>query len=106
MGLAAGDEAVMDAACLAVLEPDLAAMPAGLDTLVGPRGTRLSGGQVQRVAAARAVVRRPELLVFDDLSAASTWRRSERCGSGSARAGTSRASSPPTAGRCWSRPTG
>ncbi|HSR26686.1 MAG TPA: ABC transporter ATP-binding protein, partial [Candidatus Eisenbacteria bacterium] len=68
MGLAADDGAVRGAAHVAVLEPDLAAMPAGLDTLVGPRGTRLSGGQVQRVATARAVVREPELLVCDDLS--------------------------------------
>ena len=37
---------------------------------VGPRGVRLSGGQVQRAAAARAFVRDPELLVFDDLSSA------------------------------------
>ena len=42
----------------------------GLDTLVGPRGVRLSGGQVQRAAAARMFVRDPELLVFDDLSSA------------------------------------
>ena len=42
----------------------------GLETLVGPRGVRLSGGQVQRAAAARMLVRRPELLVFDDLSSA------------------------------------
>jgi len=55
---------------LSVLEPDLVALEKGLDTLVGPRGIRLSGGQVQRVAAARMFVRQPELLVFDDLSSA------------------------------------
>jgi ATP-binding cassette subfamily B protein len=54
----------------AVLEPDLAQLAAGLDTVVGPRGVRLSGGQVQRTAAARTFVRGPELLVFDDLSSA------------------------------------
>jgi len=55
---------------LAVLEPDLAHMEHGLATLVGAKGVRLSGGQVQRVAAARMFVRAPELLVFDDLSSA------------------------------------
>lgn len=53
-----------------VLEADLAALENGLDTLVGPRGVRLSGGQVQRAAAARMFVRASELLVFDDLSSA------------------------------------
>ncbi|MBI3911184.1 MAG: ABC transporter ATP-binding protein [Armatimonadetes bacterium] len=55
---------------LAVMEQDLAEMADGLDTMVGPRGVRLSGGQVQRAAAARMFVREPELLVFDDLSSA------------------------------------
>jgi ATP-binding cassette subfamily B protein len=54
----------------AVLEPDLAAMPDGLDTAIGARGVRLSGGQVQRTAAARMLVRNAELLVCDDLSSA------------------------------------
>ncbi|MBN1147444.1 MAG: ABC transporter ATP-binding protein [Anaerolineales bacterium] len=54
----------------AVLERDLLAMDAGLDTPVGPRGMRLSGGQIQRAAAARMFVRDPELLVLDDLSSA------------------------------------
>lgn len=54
----------------AVLERDVAALEHGLDTVVGPRGVRLSGGQVQRAAAARMFVREPELLVFDDLSSA------------------------------------
>ena len=54
----------------AVMEPELAALPKGLDTLIGVKGLRLSGGQIQRTAAARMFVRAPELLVFDDLSSA------------------------------------
>lgn len=54
----------------AVLERDVAAMPEGLATAVGARGVRLSGGQIQRTAAARMFVRDAELLVFDDLSSA------------------------------------
>jgi ATP-binding cassette subfamily B protein len=45
-------------------------MPDGLHTVVGARGVRLSGGQAQRAGAARALVRRPALLVVDDLSSA------------------------------------
>jgi ATP-binding cassette subfamily B protein len=55
---------------LAVMERDIEAMENGLDTLVGPKGVRLSGGQIQRASAARMFVREPELLVFDDLSSA------------------------------------
>jgi ATP-binding cassette subfamily B protein len=54
----------------AVMEKDLAALEAGMETMVGPRGVRLSGGQIQRAAAARMLVRRPALYVFDDLSSA------------------------------------
>ncbi|MCC7362426.1 MAG: ABC transporter ATP-binding protein [Anaerolineales bacterium] len=65
------DEATLEAAVwAAVLEEDVAHLEEGLDTVVGPRGVRLSGGQVQRTAAARMFVRQPELLVFDDLSSA------------------------------------
>jgi ATP-binding cassette subfamily B protein len=53
-----------------VLEHDITTLEKGLDTLVGPRGVRLSGGQVQRTAAARMIVRDAELLVVDDLSSA------------------------------------
>src|SRR6266702_8544017 len=41
-----------------------------LETLIGTRGVKLSGGQIQRTAAARMLVRDAELLVFDDLSSA------------------------------------
>jgi ATP-binding cassette subfamily B protein len=54
----------------AVLEADVRTLEGGLDTLIGPRGVKLSGGQAQRTAAARMFVREPELLVFDDLSSA------------------------------------
>ncbi|MBA3377845.1 MAG: ATP-binding cassette domain-containing protein, partial [Chloroflexia bacterium] len=54
----------------AVLDRDVAGFEAGLDTPVGTRGVRLSGGQAQRTAAARMLVREPELLVIDDLSSA------------------------------------
>jgi ATP-binding cassette subfamily B protein len=64
-----GDD-LADALRLAVLEEDVARMPEGLLTPVGARGVRLSGGQVQRMTAARALARRPDLLVLDDLSSA------------------------------------
>ena len=52
----------------AVLERDVDQLESGLETVVGPRGVKLSGGQVRRAAAARMFVRDAELLVFDDLS--------------------------------------
>ncbi|HLA24569.1 MAG TPA: ABC transporter ATP-binding protein, partial [bacterium] len=54
----------------AVMERDVEMLEKGLETVVGPRGVKLSGGQIQRTAAARMFVRRPELLVIDDLSSA------------------------------------
>jgi len=70
LGLGLDDEAVRGAARLAVLEDDLAELEAGLDTKIGARGVKLSGGQVQRAAAARMFARDAELYVFDDLSSA------------------------------------
>ena len=69
-GVPAGQAALDEAVRLAVFERDVRQLDAGYETLVGPRGVRLSGGQMQRAAAARMFVRRPELLVFDDLSSA------------------------------------
>ena len=69
-GVPASQAELDDAVRLAVFERDVAQLDAGYETLVGPRGVRLSGGQMQRAAAARMFVRRPELLIFDDLSSA------------------------------------
>jgi ATP-binding cassette subfamily B protein len=70
LGLPAAPGLVAAAVRAAVLEQDLLQFDRGLETLIGSRGVRLSGGQVQRTAAARAFVRRAELLVVDDLSSA------------------------------------
>jgi len=55
---------------MGALEEDIPTLERGLDTVVGPRGVKLSGGQIQRAAAARMFVREAELFVFDDLSSA------------------------------------
>jgi ATP-binding cassette subfamily B protein len=68
LGLEKDDVALNDALHLAVLERDLQELENGLETMVGARGVKLSGGQMQRTAAARMFIRQPELLVFDDLS--------------------------------------
>ncbi len=54
----------------AVMEQDLGELEDGLNTMVGTRGVKLSGGQMQRAAAARMIARTPELYIFDDLSSA------------------------------------
>jgi ABC-type multidrug transport system fused ATPase/permease subunit len=82
LGTAEGEAGLWEAVEAAVMEDDVAGFDDGLETFVGPRGVRLSGGQVQRAAAARMFVRAPELLAFDDLSSAldatteaELWRR-------------------------------
>ena len=70
LGLPDAESDIPSAIERAILEPDVKMMDDGLDTLIGPRGMRLSGGQAQRTAAARMFVRQPQLLVFDDLSSA------------------------------------
>ena len=68
MGLPEERVDLPDAVRSAVLERDVDELEYGLDTLVGPRGVKLSGGQQRRSGAARMFVREPELLVLDDVS--------------------------------------
>jgi ABC-type multidrug transport system fused ATPase/permease subunit len=64
------EEALRTVVGAAVLEPDVRTLDDGVDTVVGHKGTKLSGGQIQRVAAARMFARDAQLLVFDDISSA------------------------------------
>ncbi len=62
----ASDAEVLEAARLANLGELLAHLPAGLDTQVGERGLKLSGGEKQRVAIARTILKQPHILIFDE----------------------------------------
>ncbi|MBR4235417.1 MAG: ABC transporter ATP-binding protein [Clostridia bacterium] len=57
---------------------DIAGMPAGQDTICGERGNHLSGGQRQRVSLARALIRKPDLLLLDDTLSAVDSATEER----------------------------
>jgi len=62
----ASDDDVREAIRLAHLDRFIETLPNGVDTLVGERGLKLSGGEKQRVAIARTILKRPPILVFDE----------------------------------------
>jgi ATP-binding cassette subfamily C protein len=66
----ASDAEVWDALAIAGVDDFVASLPAGLDTVLGERGTLISGGERQRLCLARAVLRRPFLFVLDEATSA------------------------------------
>lgn len=72
-GAEATDEEVVRASRIADVHDNILAFPDGYNTLLGERGINLSGGQKQRISIARAIIKNPEILLFDDcLSAVDT----------------------------------
>ncbi|MFL6712964.1 MAG: ABCB family ABC transporter ATP-binding protein/permease [Sulfurifustis sp.] len=63
-------EEVIQAAKHAHIHHFIEGLPKGYDTMVGERGLKLSGGEKQRVAVARAILKRPRILVFDEATSA------------------------------------
>lgn len=70
LGEEADDASVWESLRIAQAEDFVRSLPDGIDTFIGERGGTLSGGQRQRIALARAIWRRPRLLVLDDATSA------------------------------------
>lgn len=65
-GVASSDDAIEAATKSAHILKEIQQLPAGFETMVGERGTTLSGGQKQRISIARALIKKPDLFIFDD----------------------------------------
>src|SRR3546814_19590695 len=61
---------MVEAARLARIDDFVRALPDGYDTMVGERGLKLSGGEKQRVAIARTILKAPRILLFDEATSA------------------------------------
>jgi ATP-binding cassette subfamily B protein len=76
----ATEEEILEAARLAQVDDFTKKFPNGYDTIVGERGTRLSGGEKQRIAIARAFLTDPEILMLDDSVSAIDSETEEKIG--------------------------
>ena len=68
--IGAGEEEILEAARLAQIDPFIRQLPRGYESLVGERGLKLSGGEKQRVAIARTLLKNPPILLLDEATSA------------------------------------
>ena len=66
----ASDQEIEDATRAAVIYDHIASLPEGFDTIVGERGYKLSGGEKQRMALARTILKNPRILILDEATSA------------------------------------
>ncbi|CAD6194110.1 unnamed protein product [Caenorhabditis auriculariae] len=78
----ASDEEIIEAAKAAMIHDKIVSLPDGYETLVGERGLKLSGGEKQRVAIARTILKKPQFIFLDEATSAldtHTERAIQRC---------------------------